>query len=192
MARGGADGLREHAEELGIAAEARIEGVLEHADFGVGVDAAEKLLQADLVAVGGEGEAGLSLEEGAEMGGGQLDGFREPRLGDAPVGIGQEGEDGLELGVEGGAIADAFGGEKFVPKGQQGEIEAAVERVGAGTGGDGREEAIDAAEGGGGEPPAIGNGRDAWRGRVLAAGGEEAGRAGGIPFDDPEEHVGGP
>ena len=53
LAGGGAEGLGEYAVELGVAAEAGIEGVLEQADFGAGVDAAEKLLQADLVAVGG-------------------------------------------------------------------------------------------------------------------------------------------
>ena len=127
----------------------------------------------------------MRLEEVAELAGGHMDGFCEPGLGDAPVGIGQEGKDGLQLGVEGGAIGDAFGGEEFVPKGQQGKVEAAVEGVGAGARGEGGEESVDAAERGRGEPAAVGQGCVAGRGGILRAGGEEAGRARGMPFDDP-------
>ena len=178
------------AVELRVAAEAGIEGVLEQADLRMRVEAAEEFLQAEAVAVIGDRQAGLLLEEGAEIIGGDFHAARKLGLRELLVRIGQQAEDRLQLGMERGAILHRFGGEELVPQRKKRKVQSAVEHVGAGKGGGGGKEPVEPLEGGSGETAAEGVRGIAGGGRVPPPGLPEAREAGGPPFDDPHAHVG--
>ena len=166
--------------------------MLQQADFGMRMEAAEEFLQAESVAVGGNRQAGLFLEKGAQIVGRKVHAPGKFGLGKFLRRIGQQSEDSFQLGMEGRAILHGCGGAELVPKRKKSKVEAAVESIRVIEGGDGGQEAVKPLKGRGGQaaakwPVRIGGARV-----VAAAGPQQAGQGGRFPFDDPQAHVGRP
>lgn len=154
------------------------------------VQAAEERLQAEAVAVGGYGQARLPAKEIAEVIGGEVHAPGQGGLGKAAFRICQKGQGGGQFRVEDIAFGHGFRGPEFIPEGKKREVESAVEGIGPGLDREGAEQAIEAVDRGGGQTPAkrtggIGGGRD-----ISGAGPAEAPDGLGLPFDDPQGHVG--
>ena len=192
LAWGVADGVGENTGKLGVASEAGVEGLLEKADFWVGMESPKKFLQAEAVAVSGNGQSGLFLEKGTKIERREVDSPGQFGLREVLVRVGQQGESGFQFGVEGGAVFHGLSGTEFVPECKKRKVKSAVERVGSGEGGDGGEEPIHSVQSRSSQATAKGMGGLA-RGRCVVPSGFLKGlQTRGLPFDNPQEHVGGP
>ena len=150
IAGGEADGVGENAGKLGVAAEAGVEGLLEKADFRVGMESTKKFLQAQAVAVGGNGQSGLFLEKGTEIERREVDPPGQFGLRKVLVRVGQQGESRFQFGMEGGAVFHGLRGTEFVPECKKRKVKTTVEGIGPGEGGDGGEKAIHSVQSGSG------------------------------------------
>ena len=90
--------------------------MLEEADLGVGMAAAKEFLQAQAIAVIGQGQARLPAEEIAEIKRRYVDPARQFGLGPVLVRLGQQGERRFQLGVERAAIRDRLRSLEFIPQ----------------------------------------------------------------------------
>lgn len=111
-----ANGVGENAGKLCIAAEAGVESLLEKPDFRMGMNSPKKFLQAKAIAIGGNGQSGLFLEESTEIERREVDFLSQFGLGEVLVGVCQQGESRFQLGVKGGAVLYGLSGKKFIPE----------------------------------------------------------------------------